>query len=112
MIRGSEARETRGKQDDSGATSDPFIILKGGIRDSAWPGGCWKQEDVSRILPTLGSGFPSLGCGFPSLTAACAIHGAAYSPLQVCLAAAGAAHGSPCGCYVCPFVPPRDPFVA
>ena len=39
MIRGSGARETRGKQDDSGATSDPFIILKGGIRDSAWPGG-------------------------------------------------------------------------
>ena len=67
---------------------------------------------VSRNLPTLGSGLPRLGCGFPPLTAACAIHGAAFSPLQVCLAAAGAAHGSPCGCYVCPFVPPRDPFVA
>ena len=101
MIRGSGARETRGKQDDSGATSDPFIILKGGIRDSACARGCWKQGGLSRILPTLGSGLPRLGFlgfGSPSLTAACATHGAAFSPLQVPLAAAGAAHRSPSGC--------------
>ena len=80
--------------------------------NSAWPSGSWKQGGVSRILPMLGSGLPGLGSGFPPLTAACATHGAAFSPLQVPLAAAGAAHGSPSGCYVCPFLPPRDPFVA
>ena len=43
-------------QDDSGATSDPFIILKSEIKHSVEP---WKQGGVSRILPTLGSGLPT-----------------------------------------------------
>ena len=67
---------------------------------------------VSRTLLTLGSGFPGLGSGLPPLTAACAIVGAAFSSLQVPLAAAGAARGTPSGCYVCSFLPPGDPFVA
>ena len=85
-------------QDESSATSDPFIILKGEIMNSAWPSGSWKQGGVSRILQMFGSGLPRLGFGFPLLTAACATHGAAFAPLQAPLAAAGAANGSPSGC--------------
>ena len=99
-------------QDDSDATSDPFIILKGEIKVSRGPRRPWQQGGVSRILPTLGSGFLRLGSGLSPLTAACATLGAVFSPLQVPLATAGAAHGSPSGCYVCPSLPPGDPFVA
>ena len=96
-----KARFCDGREVHSAQPPIPFIILKGGIRDSACARGCWKQGGLSRILPTLGSGLPRLGFlgfGSPSLTAACATHGAAFSPLQVLLAAAGAAHRSPSGC--------------